>query len=197
MTAWLVVDLGGVAAAFRPDARLAALAQACDLPPAEIHRRLFASGLDYAAELGHVAPDDIVTKIIGALDERLTANQLIDAWATAFVPDSELLTWIGSLDVRRCLFTNNGPMINHCFEGPLREVASSFDRVICSWQMGRRKPDRASFEFVERTLDASPASLLLIDDDHDNVHAAAGLGWRTHQHTDSASTMAYVRAIVC
>ena len=78
MISWLVLDLGGVAAAFRPDARLAALAQACDLPPAEIHRHLFASGLDSAAELGHIAPDDIVTKIVGALDGRLTNDQLIE-----------------------------------------------------------------------------------------------------------------------
>ena len=39
-------------------------------------------------------------------------RQLIDAWSIAFVPDRELLAEVGSLDVRRCLFTNNGPMIN-------------------------------------------------------------------------------------
>jgi HAD superfamily hydrolase (TIGR01509 family) len=194
MIKWLVVDLGGVAAAFRPEVRLDALASECDVTPAEIHQRIFTSGLDATAELGRIAPHDVVATVLHALEHRVSADQLIEAWSAAFVPHELLLTELRSLNVSRCLFTNNGPMINHCLQGPLRDLASAFDQVICFWQIGGRKPESVAFEYVEQKLEAPPTTLLLVDDDHDNVHAATSHGWQGHAHTDTVTTMNSVRS---
>jgi glucose-1-phosphatase len=45
-------DLGGVVCRFSHDTRVAVLARASGLTPAEVHRRLFASGFDLACDRG-------------------------------------------------------------------------------------------------------------------------------------------------
>lgn len=70
-TEWLVVDLGGVAAHFRPDRRLEALARESGLPPHVIDERLFSSGLDHSAELGHHTTESITAAIVERLDDRI------------------------------------------------------------------------------------------------------------------------------
>jgi HAD superfamily hydrolase (TIGR01509 family) len=130
-----------------------------------------------------------------SLEHRVSADQLIEAWSAAFVPDELLLTELRSLNVSRCLFTNNGPMINHCLQGPLRDLASAFDQVICSWQIGGRKPESVAFDYVQQKLEAPPTTLL-VDDGHDNVHAATSHGWQGYAHTDTLTTMNYVRSLL-
>jgi FMN phosphatase YigB (HAD superfamily) len=48
----VLFDFGGVVCTFSHDARLAALARASGLRPAEVHRRLFESGFDLASDRG-------------------------------------------------------------------------------------------------------------------------------------------------
>ena len=79
--AWLVVDLGGVAAHHHPRKRLAALSEATGLLSEEINQRRFRSGLDHAAELGSFTPTMIVEEIVNRLEHRLDQEQLVEALA--------------------------------------------------------------------------------------------------------------------
>ena len=183
MRTWLVVDLGGVAAHFIPDRRLAALSDLTNMTIAEIQFRLFDSGLDRAAELGLHSKDSIIDAIITALDGSLSFDQLISAWALAFEPNHDVLRWVSNHDARTCLFTNNGPMLDLCLDGPLSELAKPFTRVVCSWHARAAKPAQEAFAYVESTLAVSPEQLLLIDDDIRNTRTAAARGWQTHHFT--------------
>ena len=91
---WLVVDLGGVAAQYRPERRLNALEQATGIPQDVIHERLFVSGLDRDAELGRHTIASITTALVERLEHRISIPTLIDAWALAFEPNVELLDGI-------------------------------------------------------------------------------------------------------
>ena len=183
MISWLVVDLGGVAASYRPENRLAALAEVTGLLPNEIHDRLFSSGLDEAAESGFFTKESITQELLRCLDNRLDKLQVIDCWSQAFEPNLELLELLSAQTVPRCLFTNNGPMIDLCLEGPLSVLHDKFDRVLCSWHTKARKPDTAAFDYVANTLRVPPSELLLIDDDIRNITAATQAGWAAHHYT--------------
>jgi HAD superfamily hydrolase (TIGR01509 family) len=173
----VVVDLGGVAARFRPERRLQALSSLSGVAQGLIQERLFDSGFESQSELGAYSPDQVVAAVQAALDHRAPVTALIDAWALAFEPDADVLNCIASSPVRRALFTNNGPMIDACLAGPLRGLAAAFSEIICSWHIRARKPEPAAFERAAGRLGCSPDRLLLLDDSAENVEAAILCGW--------------------
>jgi glucose-1-phosphatase len=144
----VVVDLGGVAARFRPERRMRALASLSGLPERTIQERLFDSGFDDRAESGEYSREQVVEGVQTALGRKVPLAPLIDAWALAFEPDREVLAQLAVLPVRRALFTNNGPLLDECLAGPLMSLAAAFDEVICSWRVRARKPAREAFERV-------------------------------------------------
>lgn len=183
---WLVVDMGGVSALWRPDRRLAALAKATGLLPDDIHERLFTSGFDLDAESGKYGLDEIVPRTLERLDHRLDAEALIQAWSLAFVPNLPVLGCVGRATVRTCLFTNNGPLVDLCLDGPLAAVREPFEVLIAAWNLKARKPDPLAFDRVSARLGARPAELLFVDDDADNVLTAQALGWHAVAYEDDS-----------
>jgi HAD superfamily hydrolase (TIGR01509 family) len=172
-----VFDLGGVVARFQPELRLHRLAQVTQLTEHDVSVGLFDSGLDHRAELGAFGADEIVDVLLDALDHRLTPTGLVNAWALAFEPDALVLEFMRTLPGRVFILTNNGPMLNHCLDGPLKVVASGVIDVICSWQLQCRKPDRMAFRRAARVIGAEPSRLALFDDDMRNVESARECGW--------------------
>ena len=173
----LVVDLGGVAARYRPERRLRALSTLSGVEQDVIVERLFDSGLERAAEIGAHSPDEVFFAIQRALDGRFPEAAIVEAWALAFEPDAEVLDRIASLPVPAALFTNNGPMLDACLAGPLQALATRFGEIICSWHIKARKPEAVAFERASLRLGCSAERLLLLDDSAENVEAAARCGW--------------------
>jgi hypothetical protein len=121
-----------------------------------LHERLFSSGLDHDAERGRHNSDSIVAVILDALEHRISAPALIDAWSQAFEPNQELLDNITAFPMRRALFTNNGPMLDLCLEGPLWNLDSTFDTTVCSWHLQATKPSPEAFTLAAARLGTSP-----------------------------------------
>lgn len=182
----LVVDLGGVAAKYRPDRRLLALAEATGLDAASITAELFESGLDSRAETGDYTPEPLVELILERLGHRLQRNDLIAAWSQCFEPATTTLDFLAQQPLPRALFTNNGPMVDLCLEGPLRGLAQEFETVICSWHIGAIKPARAAFDRAADRLNREPAELVLIDDSQANITGARAAGWNATHFTSVA-----------
>lgn len=182
-----MVDLGGVAAHFRPDRRLEALADLTGMTTMEIQLLLFDSGLDRAAELGFHTTASISDAVLSALGNSITLDQLVSAWALAFEANHELLHLLNEQlsehAIHCCLFTNNGPLLDLCLKGPLSEIAKPFARIACSWHVRAAKPTPEAFAYVEAELGATPSELLLIDDDIRNTRAAQAHGWNTHLYS--------------
>ena len=172
----IVVDLGGVAARFRPERRLHALASATGIDPHVIHERLFSSGFDRRCELGELTAEEAMSDVLSALNAIAVAD-LVEAWSLAFEPNAAIVDREREASVRRVLFTNNGPLLDACLAGPLRALADAFDDVICSWQLRAAKPDPLAFERAAARLGMPARSLLLLDDSPANVLAAREVGW--------------------
>jgi HAD superfamily hydrolase (TIGR01509 family) len=173
----VVVDLGGVAADFRPERRLQALAALSGLAEATISDPIFGSGLEEQAEMGAFTREQAFAAVRNALDDRVEAPDLTEAWSKAFELRADVLERVAALPVRAVLFTNNGPMLDACLDGPLRALSEAFHEIVCSWHLSARKPDAAAFERAAARLRLAPHGLLLLDDSEANVDAAIRCGW--------------------
>jgi HAD superfamily hydrolase (TIGR01509 family) len=189
-----VVDLGGVAAAFLPERRLAALAALSRLPENVVQDRIFDSGLEARAEAGAYSLEEAQAAVLTALEDRVSLQALIEAWAKAFEPNQAVLDRLDALPVPKVLLTNNGPMLDACLGGPLARLRASFDEVICSWHLGVRKPEAAAFRRAATRLGRSPDTLLLLDDSADNVQGARACGWQAERVTGPADLDAALAA---
>jgi glucose-1-phosphatase len=196
-TEWLVLDLGGVAAEFRPERRLVALERATGISADTINHRLFTSGLDDDAEIGLHGVESIASEIRDALDHRISHPALVDAWCEAFEPNVDLLDALEEVPCRRALLTNNGPMLDLCLDGPLAHLAAKFDVRICSWHLAAKKPAPKAFERAAFRLASTPACLLLVDDSPTNTRAAQQAGWRAVTHSSNADTLDRLRRMLC
>jgi putative hydrolase of the HAD superfamily len=179
----VVFDLGGVLCRFDPDARVAALAAAAGLPPAEVQARIWGSGLDAAADRGEL--DEAEAFAVASLDGRLDRATVVRCWATAFAPDDAVLAQVDRVSVRRALLTNNGPLLEPLFDGVLAPVAARLDPLMPSWRLGATKPSPAVYERAAERCAAG--GLLLVDDNADNVAGAIAAGWDAVRFTGPAA----------
>jgi len=183
----IAVDLGGVAARFTPARRLEALVAATGLPANEITERIFRSGLETRLERGELgARDDAMAMLADTLERRLDASALVEAWSQAFEPVGEVLTILAAQRERVVLFTNNGPIVELCLDGPLRSIQAVCDDVVCSWRLHAVKPEPVAFARFAETVGAPVDSLLLVDDSATNVAAARKAGWAGGQVNNAA-----------
>jgi len=191
---WLVADLGGVCARFRPDRRMTALATATGLAAHDLQTRLFTSGFDHDAEVGVYPADRIVDEVLARLDRRVSADALIEAWSAAYEPNPPVLTLLRAAHVPVCLFTNNGPLLDACLAGPLAALGARFDMVLASWALAARKPDPLAFDRVSARLGARADALLFVDDSPDNVLTAQALGWHAVRYDGDDAVLGSVLA---
>jgi HAD superfamily hydrolase (TIGR01509 family) len=181
-----VIDLGGVAARFLPERRLAALSELSGVPEAQIQAEIFDSGFESRAERGVFSSKQVFQKLEAVLG-RVPRDALLQAWSQAFEADAEVLAVVARIPGPRTLFTNNGPMLDACFAGPLQELAMPFTKLVCSWHVNAVKPEPAAFERATGLLAAAPSRLLLLDDSAANVEAARRCGWNAEQVSGAAA----------
>lgn len=186
----VVLDLGGVACGFVPEQRLHALAQLTGLRTAAIQAAVFGSGLDERAERGELTPDEAAGAVVEALGGAIDRRELRQAWASAFVPDTELLGVVRGVRRPTALFTNNGPLIEDCLAHELSSVTTAFDRLVVSWRLGATKPSPEAFRRATAALGAEPGAILFVDDSPACVQAAREAGWSAHRYRGTGSLAA-------
>jgi len=181
----VVFDLGNVVCTFNPERRLQELARRTGVEPERIREAIWTSGLDARAESGQLSLADVQQALIDALDNRIDAVALRVAWSTAFIPDKAVCEIVRRLHHPSFAFTNNGPMLTDCLGHELIEVEQLFQRVVCSWQIGARKPDPAAFERLCAEVRRPPEELLFIDDDRINTASGRSVGLATITFTSA------------
>jgi glucose-1-phosphatase len=191
----VVFDIGNVVCAFHPDRRLRALATRTGLEPEQIHDAIWASGLDGRAESGELSPVDTERLLIDALERRIDAVGLREAWSTAFAIDPRVRDIVATLERPAFAFTNNGPLFTVCLAHELAPIARMFERVICSWQVGARKPDPTAFGELCREVGHLPEELVFVDDRRDNVESARTIGCTAIAYTSALGLAAELRRL--
>ncbi len=174
---------------FLPERRAAALERLTGLSSAEIHTRVWKSGLEEACERGDFSLEDAAARIAAALGRSLTLAQLAATWALAFKPDPDVLEIARARRPRHPigLLTNNGPLLLHALPTALPALADVFDPLLFSCRLRALKPTPALFTAVLREVRRDPAELLLIDDSMVNVEGARAAGLRALLYTDPAT----------
>jgi putative hydrolase of the HAD superfamily len=182
----VVFDLGGVVCRFEPDARLIALARATGLEVARIKAAVWDSGLDAALDRGELDLVEAVAAVSSALENRIGEDELLTAWAKAFVVDPEVVALASSLDRRSAILTNNGSLLEACFARGLVRVDRVFHPVLFAGQLGATKPDPVAYRRAAVALGEDPARLLLVDDAPANIAGAKDAGWQAIHFASAA-----------
>lgn len=76
------------------------------------------------------------------------------------------------------------------------DLASLFELLVSSHEVGVRKPDAAIYRLTERLLGLRPEELVLLDDRPENVAGARACGWQAVLHRDTTTSIAAVRGLV-
>jgi putative hydrolase of the HAD superfamily len=93
------------------------------------------------------------------------------------------------------LLTNNIQEWREGWRG-LLELASLFDVVIDSSEVGIRKPETAIYELTRAKLDLPHEAIFFLDDLGVNLKPARALGWQTLRYDDTARVLAVLDALV-
>ena len=186
--ALVLFDLDDVLVGYDHAARLAALSARTGIAMKTVHRALFATGVEKAAEQGQLD----VTGTLAALSEELGAPVTLEDWiasrAEAMTPRPEVLALAhAAADVAQvAILTNNGLLLRdhlHRMHPPLFPLFAS--RVFCSAQFNGRKPDTSIFRDCLALLGVAPADALFIDDKVANANGARAAGLKAHHYQGS------------
>jgi putative hydrolase of the HAD superfamily len=175
----LLFDLGGVIMGLDWDRAFQRWGRAGHVPPEalatlytfdeayERHERGEISELDYYAALRRSLAIDIP-------DDDFRAG-----WRAIFTePVHETVALLEALKDRVPLyaFSNSNEAHYAVWSRKFRGALAHFRRVFVSSQMGFRKPERASFDYIAREIGVAPERILFFDDTLANVEGARRAG---------------------
>jgi len=163
---------------FRPERRLAALSAATGLAGAEIHARIWDSGLDADMDGGRYTFDEACRAVADALGCAVPRETLLAAWALASEPDPDVLAVVDALrrERRTAMLSDNGPLLLAALPRHLPELAPRFDPLCFSSELGAVKPTAACFARALARAGVGPERALLIDDLPENAEGARAHG---------------------
>jgi len=180
----VLFDLGGVVCDFRPARRLAALAAASGLPDAEIHGRIWESGLEAECEAGGYTAAEAHRAIASELGA-MSHETLASLWTVAFEPRPDVLAVVDRVRMRRRvgLLTDNGPILREALPKAFPEVARRFTWLFFSCDLKATKPAPEVFARVVERVGVPAERILLIDDAPTNVDGARAAGLQALRYT--------------
>lgn len=76
-------------------------------------------------------------------------------------------------------FTNTNATHQLAWQAMFAETLEPFDKVYVSSEIGRRKPDVASFHWVADDMGFPPSEIMFLDDSAENIAGAAEAGLQT------------------
>lgn len=138
-------------------------------------------------ERGQIEASDFVRDLSQVIDAAVEHDQLIKSWNAMIidVPPArlELVRKLGE-QIPVYAFSNTNSLHIEFLDDMLRDrygydsVASYFDRAFYSYQMGHRKPDPESFDWIVKEMGAAEKNVLFLDDNLINIQAAERAGFK-------------------
>ncbi len=117
------------------------------------------------------------------------AEEILDYWFRRdALPDTDTLAMVAALKargVRNVMATNNEAHRTNFIETEMG-FSAHMERIFAAGRMRIAKPDLAYFAHIEDEMQVDPASILLVDDMHENILAARGRGWQAFHFTEDA-----------
>lgn len=184
----IIFDLGGVLLNIEPERTLNAL-EALGIPDFQAaYRRMQERNIFDELETGLLSAADFIAAVKEIAAVPLQDQDIIAAWNILLL-DFPLrrLQLLQQLQLHHdlVLLSNTNEIHEAAFNRILQQshgiptIGVFFDKVYYSHRLGLRKPDPRIFEQVLQDCGFDPAHTLFIDDNEQNIAAAAGLGIRT------------------
>lgn len=180
----LLLDFDGLLADYDHRIHLRGLAVAASCTPEQVDSALRADGLEFAHARGDLDGEQLLQALNQQLGSRLQPQDWFNARLAATSPRHDTVALMGRIraDVQVAILTNNGLLTSPVIAQLLPDV-----RVLCSAQLGVRKPDPAAYHAACAALHCEPSRTLFVDHLFRNVQGAraAGLHADTAHHTQS------------
>ena len=177
----LIFDLGGVLIDVDFGRAVAAWARSAARPLEELRRRplLHMSAAFQAHERGEIGDAAYFEALRSAFGLALDDETMASGWNAIIgepIPGMQALVAALAERLPLYVFSNtNAAHVRH-FRPRHRGLLAPFREVICSCEIGLRKPEREAFESVVARIGASPGRIGFFDDNPDNVASARALG---------------------
>lgn len=176
----IIFDLGGVLVGFDRQRSIDAFERIGCGKVADYIRDHRTEDLFYRIELGEISTHDFCEEVRQMTATNADDEAIIHAWNVLLTPVTEnrlqRLRELREKGVRLFLLSNTNDMHwQYCGH----QLDGCFERVFLSYEMRLAKPDTAIFAEVLRQADIDASDTLFIDDNADNIAAAASLGIKT------------------
>ncbi|MBR6015511.1 MAG: HAD family phosphatase [Prevotella sp.] len=176
----IIFDLGGVLVGFDRQRSIDAFERIGCGKVADYIRDHRTEDLFYRIELGEISTHDFCEEVRQMTATNADDEAIIEAWNVLLTPVTEnrlqRLRELREKGVRLFLLSNTNDMHwQYCGH----QLNGCFERVFLSYEMRLAKPDTAIFAEVLRQADIDAHDTLFIDDNADNIAAAASLGIKT------------------
>jgi putative hydrolase of the HAD superfamily len=175
----LLFDLGGVIMGLDWDRAFQRWGRASHVPP-EALATLFAFDEAYERhERGEIGELDYYASLRRSLAIDIDDGELRAGWRAIFTePVHETVALLEKLKDRVPLyaFSNSNAAHHAVWSRKYRQALANFRRVFVSSEMGLRKPELASFDFIAREIGVAPGRILFFDDTLANVEGARRAG---------------------
>lgn len=184
----VVFDFGNVIINIDVNATLQAFADLTFKPISKIQALFKEAEIFNKFETGFYSEEEFRDAIRQTLSYPLNDNEIDEAWNTLLldVPKDRidflenlkydypiyLLSNTNSIHIRKCkqIFRN---------QHNIQDFTRLFSKVFLSYEMGLMKPDYQIYKKMIDSLGLDPEEILFLDDNADNINAAADMGIRT------------------
>jgi putative hydrolase of the HAD superfamily len=179
----VIFDMDGVLTRYDRPRRLEVLAEGTGVAPAEIERRIFASGFDDRADEGDYTAAEYLVEFSRRVGAPVSLELWLDARRAGMSTNLEVLDLARAAGERAtiAMLTNNGPVLREHLAEVAPAIAETFgERALFSCQFGTGKASRAVFELALASLGSEAERSLFIDDSAEYVANARVAGLRVH-----------------
>jgi putative hydrolase of the HAD superfamily len=175
----LLFDLGGVVMGLDWDRAFRRWSDACGIAPETLRARYVFDEPYERHERGEIGELDYYASLRRSLAIDIGDEDFRAGWGAIFTePVHETVALLEKLKDRVPLyaFSNTNEAHYAVWSKQFADALVNFRRVFVSSQMGLRKPERESFDYIAREIGVPPSRILFFDDTLANVEGALAAG---------------------
>jgi glucose-1-phosphatase len=175
----IVFDFGNVLGLFSHRKAAEQLAAYSTDSPEFIQAYLFGGKLEDDYESARISTRALMGLVRETCHLRCTDAQFAKAFGDMFTRNEPVCALVSRLRprYRLLLLSNTNDLHARQFTAQFADVLDHFDKLVFSYEVGIRKPDRGIYAYCERVAGVPPHEVLFIDDLPTNVEAARDYGW--------------------
>ena len=182
----VLFDMDNVLCAYDRPTRVAYLAELAGAASEAVHAAIWDSGFELLGDSGALEAADYLRGFGTRIGYPLSIEQWVEARRRSMQADHAMLEIVDRLrqSVDIAVLTNNTTLVSDHIDTLLPELRPLFgSRIYTSAQFKTAKPDPNCYRLCLSELNASPETVLFVDDLPANVAGARQAGLFAHQYT--------------